>query len=96
LKLFILRKRYEISQYDLTVYLGIDQKTYHNIENDITLRIRKDIIIKLAFLYDISIDYLLGITNKRNRFPKDLINKVIEEYNIDLRLVDKLRQKSRI
>lgn len=96
MKLIILRKRYEISQYDLTVYLEIDQKTYHNIENDITLRIRKNIIIKLAFLYDVSIDYLLGITNKRNRFPKNLVDKVIDEYNIDLRLVDKLRQKSMI
>ena len=71
----------------------MDQKTYHNIENGLTIRTRIDIYVKLAFLYDVSIDYLLGITTIKGRFPTDMNEDVIEQYNIDLYLVKRLREK---
>lgn len=88
-----LRFKYEITQFELTVYLDMDQKTYHNIENGLIIRTRIDIYIKLALLYDVSIDYLLGITNIKGRFPSDMKEEVIKKYNIDLYLVRKLREK---
>ena len=60
MNLLKLRLKHEITQFELTVYLDMDQKTYHNIENGLTIRTRIDIYVKLAFLYDVSIDYLLG------------------------------------
>ena len=39
------------------------------------------------------IDYLLGITTIKGRFPKDMKEEVIEKYNIDLYLVKRLREK---
>lgn len=93
MNLLKLRLKYEITQFELTVYLGMDQKTYHNIENGLTIRTKIDVYIKLAFLYDVSIDYLLGITNIKGRFPKDMKEEVIKKYNINLYLVRKLREK---
>ena len=93
MNLLKLRTKYQISQFELTVFLGMDQKTYHNIENEITLRTKIDVYIKLAFLYDVSIDYLLGITDIEKQFPKDRKKEVIEKYDINLYLVKKLREK---
>lgn len=93
MNLLKLRLKHEITQFELTVYLDMDQKTYHNIENGLTIRTRIDIYIKLAFLYDVSIDYLLGITTVKGEFPNDMKDEVIEKYNIDLYLVKRLREK---
>jgi len=91
MKIKYLRMKYELSQSDLSEYLDMDQKTYHNIENNFTRRFRKDTLIKLAYLYDVSLDYLLGITDEKKCFPKDKRKKIIKEYNINLYLVKKLR-----
>ena len=88
MKLKYLRTKYELSQLDLVEYLEMDQKTY---QNGLTIRCRKDTLIKLAFLYDVSLDYLLGITNEKKHFPKDKYQQVIKEYNINQYLVKKLR-----
>lgn len=67
----------------------MDQKTYHNIENSLTLHVKIEVYIKLAFLYDVSVDYLLGVTKIKGEFPNDMKDEVIEKYNIDLYLVKK-------
>ena len=87
-----IREKFELTQQDLTEYLGMDQKTYHNIENELTKRIKVEILIKLAFLYNVSIDYLVGISNTKQEFPKG--QEVIKKYNINLYLVRKLREQS--
>ena len=63
------------------------------LENGLTIRTRIDIYVKLAFLYDVSIDYLLGINTVKGEFPNDMKDEVIEKYNIDLYLVKRLREK---
>ena len=93
LNLVNLRKRNEISQFEVAYFLNMDQKTYHNIENSLTLHVKVEVYIKLAFLYDVSIDYLLGITTVKGEFPNDMKDEVIEKYNIDLYLVKRLREK---
>ena len=47
-------------------------------------------LIKLAYMFHVSTDYLLGITNKRNIDVTDLEDSEIE---LIAQLVDKLRQK---
>lgn len=59
----------------------------------LTIRTRIDIYFKLAFLYDVIIDYLLGITTVKGEFPRDMKDDFIEKYNINLYLVRKLREK---
>lgn len=91
-----LRIRYELTQEDLTEYLEMDQKTYHNIENKLTKRIKIEVLIKLAFLYDVSIDYLVGATTTKKEFPTDKKEELMKKYNINLYLVRKLREKGSI
>ena len=47
-------------------------------------------LIKLAYMFHVSTDYLLGITNKRSIDVTDLEDSEIE---LIAQLVDKLRQK---
>ena len=57
-KLKYLRKQQELTQIELSQYLGIDQTTYSRYETGAT---EPDIatIKKLANFFDVSIDYLL-------------------------------------
>lgn len=89
-----IREKFELTQQDLTEYLGMDQKTYHNIENELTKRIKLEVLIKLAFLYNTSIDYLVGLSNTKQEFPKDKEQEIIKKYKINLYLVIKLREKA--
>ena len=64
-----LREDSDMNQTKVAEYLGMSQTGYSKYEtgeNDIPTQI----LIKLAELYDTSIDYLLGETNERKRYPK--------------------------
>lgn len=64
-----LREDSDMNQTKVAEYLGMSQTGYSKYEtgeNDIPTQI----LIKLANLYDTSIDYLLGETNERKRYPK--------------------------
>ena len=50
-------------------YLGISQNTYSQYEIGV-LNYPVDVIIKLADLYNVSTDYLLGRTGKKEPYPK--------------------------
>ena len=50
-------------------YLGISQNTYSQYEIGV-LNYPIDVIIKLADLYNVSTDYLLGRTSKKEPYPK--------------------------
>ena len=50
-------------------YLGISQNTYSQYEIGV-LNYPVDVIIKLAQLYGVSTDYLLGLTNEKQPYPK--------------------------
>ena len=64
-----LREDSDMNQTEVAKYLGMSQTGYSKYEtgeNDIPTQI----LIKLAKLYKTSIDYLLGETNERKRYPE--------------------------
>ena len=64
-----LREDKDISQTKLAKILGMSQTGYSKYEtgeNDIPT----NILIKLAYFHDTSIDYLLGLTNQKKPYPR--------------------------
>jgi len=59
-----LREDNELKQSDIARILNMTQQQYSKIEKGIT-EITADRLIKLSFLYNVSIDYLVGITNNK-------------------------------
>ncbi len=59
-----LREDNDKKQQDLADYLNIKQTTYSKYELG-KINIPIDVFIKLADYYDVSIDYLVGRTNKK-------------------------------
>lgn len=58
-----LREDHDYSQKQIAEYLGMKQPQYFRYEQGYR-DIPTDILIKLADLYDTSIDYILGRTNR--------------------------------
>lgn len=63
-----LREDKDLKQRQLAEYLNCSQQVYSNYELG-QRDIPTDILIKLALLYNVSVDYILGLTNnpKRNK-----------------------------
>ena len=59
-----LREDAELSQRVLAEYLCVRQRTYSGYETG-EIRIPIDAVIKLAKLYGVSIEYILGLTRER-------------------------------
>lgn len=60
-----LREDLDLTQTELAKMLGCSQQTYSRYESgEITIDIHS--LIKLAKFYHTSIDYLVGLTNKKN------------------------------
>ena len=64
-----LRERKDKSKKQIAEYLGISQQHYSLYELNKRL-IPVDILVKLAYLYDTSTDYILGLTNIKEPYPK--------------------------
>ncbi len=64
-----LREDHDLTQQQLSNLLGMKQPQYARYEIGET-KIPVEVIIKLAELYNVSIDYLLGLTNTPNHFRK--------------------------
>lgn len=63
-----LRQDNDMNQTQVAKYLNMSQTGYSKYEtgeNDLPTVV----LIKLAKLYNTSVDYLLGITNERNPYP---------------------------
>lgn len=61
-----MREDHDLSQRQLADILGMPQQQYYRYEKgyrDFPI----DILIRLSTLYDVSVDYLLGLTNKPDR-----------------------------
>ena len=78
-----LREANGYNQEYVAEYLGVKQQTYSRYENNITEPDIKS-IIKLTKLYNVSADYLLGLSDNRqgefNKLPdeiKDNVNSFI-------------------
>lgn len=63
-----LREDRDLKQKQLAEYLNCSQQVYSNYELG-QRDIPTDVLIKLALYYNVSVDYILGLTNnpKRNR-----------------------------
>ncbi len=64
-----LREDNDFNQSQIAKILNVGQKTYSDYELGKT-RIPIDSIIKLAKHYNVSLDYICGITNIKNEYPK--------------------------
>ena len=63
-----LREDHDKSQQNIADYLGCQREVYRRYEKGIRT-IPVDFVIKLADLYKVSIDYLLGVTNNKTQYP---------------------------
>ena len=65
-----LRTDKDYTQKEIAEFLKIGRTQYNRYENGIR-DIPIDLLIKLAKLYDTSIDYLVGNTNVQKRYPEN-------------------------
>lgn len=59
-----LREDNDKTQKELAKYLGMKQPQYYRYENGLR-DIPTDILIKLSKYYNVSVDYILGLTDKK-------------------------------
>ena len=64
-----LREDRDLSQNDIARMLNISQTNYSKYELN-KINIPLETLKKLAFFFDISIDYILGITNVITPYPR--------------------------
>lgn len=64
-----LREDNDLTQKEVSEYLGIDQSNYSKIELG-KQYLKDEILVKLANYYCTSIDYLLGLTNQKLPYPR--------------------------
>ena len=76
----ILREKRGIIQEILAAELGITQQMLSKYEKDVTI-IKVDILKKLAEYFNVTTDYLLGVSDvKRDLTGQIRINKTLDEY----------------
>ncbi len=64
-----LREDQDIKQETLAEYLHIKQNTYSQYENN-QRQLPIDVLIKLAEYYNVSTDYILGLTDVKTPYHK--------------------------
>ncbi len=69
-----LREEHDLLQKDIAKYLNMSQNGYSYYETE-GLDIPTSILKKLARYYNTSIDYLLYLTDKREPYPKSIIDE---------------------
>lgn len=76
-----LRKSRGMNQEALASYMGVSQQTISKIERN-TDSLSMDILIRLAEYFNVTTDYLLGLSNeKRNTLIQNRVRSRLEEYN---------------
>ncbi len=65
-----LREQNNKTQKEIAEILNIQQNTYSQYENG-QRQISLDFLIKLANFYQVSVDYILGLTNIDLPYPKN-------------------------
>ena len=63
-----MREDRDIKQITLAKYCNISQNSYSQYENGVR-QIPIEILIKLSFYYNTSVDYLLELTDDPHRYP---------------------------
>ena len=62
-----IREDNDITQQEIADFLHIKQNTYSQYENG-HRQIPLDLLIKLSYYYNTSVDYLLGLTDTKKRY----------------------------
>ena len=57
------------TQADIANFLGCQREVYRRYEKG-TRQIPVDMLIELSKLYNVSIDYLVGLTNEKKPYPR--------------------------
>ncbi len=70
-----LREDADLSQNDISTVLSIKQNTYSQYETG-QRQISIDSLIRLALFYNTSVDYILGITDYPEPYPR---KKILED-----------------
>lgn len=65
-----IRENRNFSQLKIASVLNIKQNTYSQYETE-KRQIPIDSLIKLSDFYNVSVDYLLGLTNVEEKYPLD-------------------------
>lgn len=79
-KLKELRKNRHLTQEELGEIISVTQQNISKYENN-EYEIPVDIMVKVSKFFNVSIEYLLGLTEiKRDIAGQVLVNKVIDEY----------------
>ena len=72
---WVIRMRYEVLSYEnirnlqIAEYLNVRQNTYCQYELG-TLNYPIDVLCKLSVFYNVSVDYLLGLTEEKKPYPR--------------------------
>lgn len=64
-----LREDCDMTQTDVAAVLKVGQRTYCDYELGKT-RVPVDSLITLAKMYNVSMDYICGVSDEKRRFPK--------------------------
>ena len=64
-----LRKGRDMTQQQVAEYLNVKQNTYSQYEIGV-LNYPIDVLCRLADLYQVSVDYLLGRTDEKKPYPR--------------------------
>lgn len=64
-----LREDRDLTQKELAAFLHIRQNTYSQYENG-HRQPPNEVLIKLSYFYDTSVDYILGITDNPVPYPR--------------------------
>ena len=59
------------TQSEIADYLGCQREVYRRYEKG-TRQIPIDFLIQLSGFYDVSIDYIVGITDKKKPYPRNI------------------------
>ena len=64
-----LRQAKGYSQNEVAIYADITEKTYQNYEL-MTREPKLEILIRIAEVYNVSLDYLAGLTDEEKPYPR--------------------------
>lgn len=64
-----LREDKDLNQTEVAHAIGVAQTTYSDYEKG-KVRIPLECLIALAEFYDVDLNYIAGISNRKNPFPK--------------------------
>ena len=64
-----IREDRDLKHKDLAQILNISQSTYSDLENEISSA-KAEYLIPLAQFYNVSVDYLLGLTDIMKPYPR--------------------------